>query len=204
MVVKVDQINGFGLKNIIKVPTRLNKNGGSLIDHFYCSCPEKITNSYVLISDISDHFPLYVKLKNCKLIKNNSKNRTKYIQDFSKINSNKLLNDASKTLNRLETDKIIKSKISLNTKFNYLIDKIKEITEQNVPTKKISKAKLKLKSKPWITRDILKSIKKKNKLYKNLCKNTSINPVKLKEYKKYRNKLTRTITNSKKHTMKTC
>ena len=62
--------------------------------------------------------------------------------------------------------------------------------------KKISKAKLKLKSKPWITRDILKSIKKKNKLYKNLCKNTSINPVKLKEYKKYRNKLTRTITNS--------
>ena len=65
-------------------------------------------------------------------------------------------------------------------------------------SKKISKAKLKLKSKPWITKELLKSIRRKNKLYKNVCKNNSINPDKLKEYNKYRNKLTKTITNSKK------
>ena len=59
----LDQINGFSLKNLIKVPTRLNKTDGTLIDHFYCSSLEKVTNSYVLLSDISDHFPLYVKLK---------------------------------------------------------------------------------------------------------------------------------------------
>ena len=79
----LDQINGFGLKNLIKVPIRLNKTGGTLIDHFYCSSPEKVANSYVLLSDISDHFPLYVKLKNCNLTKNNLNNKDKYIQDFS-------------------------------------------------------------------------------------------------------------------------
>ena len=67
----------------VTVPTRLNKTGSTLIDHFYCSSPEKVANSYVLLSDISDHFPLYVKLKNCNLTKNNPNNKDKYIQDFS-------------------------------------------------------------------------------------------------------------------------
>ena len=98
--------------------------GGTLIDHFYCSCPEKVTSYYILISDISDHFPLYIKLKNCNLITNNSKNKNKYIKDFSSINTNKLLTGATQFLNKHETDKIIKSKNSIDTKFNYLISKI--------------------------------------------------------------------------------
>ena len=194
----INQIQGFVLTNLVTAPTRINSMGGTLIDHFYCSCPEKITSSYISLSDISDHFPLYIKLKNCNFIKNNPKNKNKYIKDFSRINTNKLLTDATQVFNKHETDKIIKSKNSKDTKFNYLINKIKEITDQNVPTKKNSKAKLKLESKPWITKEILKSIKRKNRLYKNLFKNIFNNPVKLQEYKKYRNKLTKTITNSKK------
>ena len=41
----LDQINGYGLKNLIKLPTRLNKTGGTLIDHIYCSSPENVANS---------------------------------------------------------------------------------------------------------------------------------------------------------------
>ena len=44
-------MNSFGLTNLIKVPARINSMGGTLVDHFYCSCPEKVTNSYVLLSD---------------------------------------------------------------------------------------------------------------------------------------------------------
>ena len=50
----LNRINDFGLKNLIKVPTRVNSKC-ILIDLFYCSCPEKVTNSYVLLPDISDH-----------------------------------------------------------------------------------------------------------------------------------------------------
>ena len=45
--------------------------GGTLIDYFYCSCPKKVTNSYVILLDISDDFPLYIRLKTFNLIKNN-------------------------------------------------------------------------------------------------------------------------------------
>ena len=43
---------------------------------------ENENTNYALLSDISDQFQLYIKLKNCDLIKYNSKNRNKYIQDF--------------------------------------------------------------------------------------------------------------------------
>ena len=58
--------------------------GGTLIDHFYCSRPEKVTSSYVLLSDIADKFPIYIKLKNCNLIKNNTKKNI-YIKTFPKL-----------------------------------------------------------------------------------------------------------------------
>ena len=74
--------------------------------------------------------------------------------------------------------------------FNNWRGKIKELTYKNIPNTKLSKAKLKMKSKPWITKSILKSIKQ-NKLHKNICKNYFSNPIKVQDYKNYRNKLTK-------------
>ena len=145
-----NHINGFGLTNIIKVPTRINNSGGTLIDHFYCSTPQKVIQCQVLMSDISDHFPLFIKLKNCNLMKNDFKNKNQYFQDFSKINTKKLIADASLIFSIHETNNLIQSESSIDTKFNNLIRKIKDLTYKNVPNKKLSKAKLKLKSKPWI------------------------------------------------------
>ena len=86
----LNQINGFGLTNLIKVPTRINNSEGTLKDHFYCSTPEKVIHSQVLLSDISDLF-LYIlklkKFKNCNSIKNKLKIKNRYFQDFSKINT---------------------------------------------------------------------------------------------------------------------
>ena len=65
--------------------------------------------------------------------------------------------------------------------------------------KKLSKSKLKLKSKQWITKGILKSVRHKNNLYKILCKNNFSNIHQVKEYKVYRNKLTKIKTISKKN-----
>ena len=66
-----DEICSFGLTNVINVPTRVSKLGGTLIDHFYYSNPQKILDSNVLLSDISDHNLLYAKLKYCNLSKTN-------------------------------------------------------------------------------------------------------------------------------------
>ena len=79
-----------------------------------------------------------------------------------------------------------------------MLEKLKEIIEKNIPTKKLSKSKQKLMLKPWITKGILKSIRYKIRLYKMLYKNNFSNTQKVKEFKTYRNKLTKTLKNSKK------
>ena len=52
------------------------------IDNFYCLNQEKVTNSYVLLSDISDHFLLYITLKHCNVQINRLENKKQYFQDF--------------------------------------------------------------------------------------------------------------------------
>ena len=93
----------FSLTN---VPTRVNNLGGTLIDHFYYSYPQIIFNSNVLLSDISDHFPLYVKLKYCNQSKTNINSKIQFCQDFSKINTQKLMIDTSKTFNKFKIYKL--------------------------------------------------------------------------------------------------
>ena len=195
----LNEIHSFGITNLIDVPTRVTNQGGTLIDHFYFSNPQRVQNAQVLLSDISDHFPLYVKLKNCNLTKTHINTKTQFHQDYSKININKLSIDTSNIFNKFQIYKIINSKDSIDSKFECLLEKVKEISDKNIPTRKLSKSKLKLKSKPWITKGILKSIRYKNKLYKMLCKNNFSNPQKVKEYKTYRNKLTKIKTISKKN-----
>ena len=105
--------------------------------NFCCSSPEKVINFYVLLSDISDNFPLYIELKHCKLKKNSLKNANQYFQDFSKINTNEVLADSSVIVNKQETNKILNYKNSLHTKVNYIIDTFKETTDSNSPTTKV-------------------------------------------------------------------
>ena len=58
-------------------------------------------------------------------MKNDFKNKNQYFQDFSKINTKKLLADASLIFSIHETNNLIQSESSIDTKFNNL--KKKEI-----------------------------------------------------------------------------
>ena len=55
------------------------------------------------------------------------------------IKINKILTDSTQVFKKHKTIKNFKSKNTLNTKVYYLIDKIKEITDQNILTKKCPK-----------------------------------------------------------------
>ena len=49
----------------------------------------------MLLSDWSDYFSFHIKLRNYNLIKNNKNNKNKHIKDLSKVNTKKLLSDAT-------------------------------------------------------------------------------------------------------------
>ena len=69
---------------------------------------------------------------------------------------------------------------------------IEMLLDTYAPIQKLAKAQSKLKSKPWLTRGIMTSIKKKNKIYKKFikAKNSTEKNI-LYEFKNYRNLITK-------------
>ena len=87
---------------MINAPVRVTHKGGTLTNHFYYINPQSVQNTQVFLSDISDHFPLFVRLKNSSFSKTQTNAKTKFYQDYSKINSNKLLTDSSIILSKFK------------------------------------------------------------------------------------------------------
>ena len=79
--------------------------------------------------------------------------------------------------------------------FQKFLNIIKESFHKHAALKKASRKQQKLREKPWITRGILKSINRKNKLYQQSLKGDNYSK---QTYKVYRNKLTHIKELSKK------
>ena len=93
------------------------------------------------------------------------------------------------------TGTILAPNKTFNEKTQDAIIKIKNVVDKHAPTKHASRSKQKQMKKPWITTGILKSIKKKQKLYRTHF--LSNDPVKKNEYKKYANILSHLKNNNK-------
>ena len=83
----------------------------------------------------------------------------------------------------------------VNKAYKSFIDKLTHYYNKNVPLVQNKQHKNDIRN-PWITRGILRSIKKRNKLYKLYISNPS--KQNLDKYKKYRNNLNSVIRSSKK------
>ena len=78
-----------------------------------------------------------------------------------------------------------------NESYNAFSIEFLKIYDQNFPTKIIKTKKYNNSLAPWMTKALLISIRKKNKLYKKFL--TSQNSLHESRYKKYKNKLTHLI-----------
>ena len=78
-------------------------------------------------------------------------------------------------------------------------DQFKEFVKLNfhAPRRRATRKEKQLKSKPWLTQGLLKSIKLKNKMYKQFLMHTS--NYQFDKYKKYRNILNRAIEGAKRN-----
>ena len=70
-----------------------------------------------------------------------------------------------------------------------------DIVNTHAPLRKCTRKKKKLKVKPWLNKTLLKSIKRKNSMFKDLHKN--FNQQFFDKHKAYRNALNRTIQGAK-------
>ena len=86
----VDLLFSYGLLQIITKPTRCTYNSATLIDHLITNMCNKDLSSFILISHISDHFPIVHHIK--KISANRSEKKPFCFRDFSEANTNSFYN----------------------------------------------------------------------------------------------------------------
>jgi exonuclease III len=141
-------------------PTRFGKNSSSLIDNIFTNKPNEASTSGMLISDISDHLPIFYISKS---VANNN------LPKYTTINYRPIADDK---IQKLKTDlqKIDWSYLQqigdVNLVYGAFLDKFNELYDSIMP---LTQKRVKIYSnshKPWITTGIVKSIRCKNLLYK--------------------------------------
>ena len=189
----LNTLTSCGFCPTISRPTRVTDHSSSLIDNILTNITSyneaEVRSAGILITDITDHFPIYLstQIGNIKQVNNDN-----LIQSFSLRNVNNFVNAISATNWYHVLDEG-----DANVAFDMFYDTFKITYDACFPYVRIKNNKSKQNRAPWITSGILKSIKRKDKLYRNYLKTPS--PEKWSYYRKFRNKLNHVIRIAKKH-----
>ena len=160
----VDLLSCYDCKYILTKPTRINCNKlsrSSLLDHIYTNdCKNSITPN-IIVSDISDHFPIFLKLD---LQVKTYKHQIKYCRDTKNFNITAYCNDLKRKL-AWWRDGVLNRPYNINMTFNLHLKIVKDNVEKHAPMRKMSRTEMKRYNKPWLTRGILISINTRQKHY---------------------------------------
>lgn len=185
----VDSLFSHMFYPLINRPTRITAHSATLIDNIFTNHLTQTLLSVILINDASDHLPVLAFILN-ETIPSQCCEKT-VVRDFSEnniINFRTHLTHLNWSSLLVDTDP--------NESYKSLSIEFLKIYDQNFPTKIIKTKKYNNYLAPWMTKALLISIRKKNKLYKKFL--TSQNSLHESRYKKYKNKLTHLIKIAKK------
>ena len=167
----------YGLEQLISTPTRVTKNSSSILDHILTNSTDRVSQSGVIDTGLSDHQLIYCTRKITRTKFNSHKNITirslknysqdVYLEELNKIN----FPDCSKF-----TD--------INDAYSDFIGKVSLTFDKIAPMKEI---RIKNSSKEWFDEEILEEIEKRDKLLAKFKK--SRQPSDSQNYKIARNKV---------------
>ena len=136
-----------------------------------------------------------------KMDKNKYCFTTKFTRDLSTLSVDSFNEDLRIKLNDFMLKIPSASATNINSLFEELYFLITTTIENHAPLKKLTGKQTRLRNKPWITKGLLKSMKRKQKMHKTCYSNGSTNERNF--YKFYCNTLTRIKTLAKKLFYKT-
>ena len=96
------------------------------------------------------------------------------------------------TLENKLNNLFVNNTLSVNEQFNKFVAIFADVVNDFAPIRKATRKEKKLKQKPWITKNLLKCILTKNKIYNDLRVNRN-SLDKVESYKRYRNILNRSL-----------
>ena len=147
-------LNSNNYKQLITTPTRESKSSSSLIDHICTNSSEKVSQSGVIESGISDHFIIFCTRKRIR----------EYIGKHKSINIRSLKNYNEEiyreNLRHTDWTPVYSSYDSNDTveKFNTILT---QIIDDNAPLKNIH---IKNGTQPWINNEILEAMHERDKV----------------------------------------
>ena len=139
----------------INQPTRITENSATIVDNIFTNnMNNKILSGNITI-DFSDHYMQFVSVVREKI---DYKSINIFKMDNTKFSEGSFRGDVSiqNFYNHFE---------DVNDKFNDFYFKLEGCVERHAPLKKLTQKEIKLESKPWITSEINKMIKIRNKLF---------------------------------------
>ena len=172
---------------LISKPTRFpvgqQQGNPSLLDHFWFNRLYP-TLSGILTTDISDHMPTFLFVRNCKL---SSGEHKQVFRDHSDVYYGKFCNLLSDWSQRFNLERNVSNLVET------FVNELNDIYRKSFPTR-TKYISLKRLSKPWLSNELLKCIKEKSRLYKLHKKNMLRREI----YARYNNYVTDRLREAKK------
>ena len=185
-------LNSVGFSPLINKPTRVFRAEGcsqvssSCLDHILTNDYENFSDAGILISDVSDHLPIFGNLQ----VSNPKQNLKEKIskRSFPEHKKDRFVQLLTEELSNLDFQECA------NTIMTKIMNALQKVLDSIFPMKNLSRKRKKLLQNPWITKEILKVMKIRDKLYRKFVKNDRLlNSVDHVNYKKARNKVNRAI-----------
>ena len=143
-------------------------------------------------TDVSDHFPIFVIFEQCDVECKKQCHESITFRSYKNYDEKRFKDD----LAEVKWDPVFKQN-DVNKAYNVFYELFTKICDKNAPTiTQRPKRRRNSPQKPWITKGILRSIRKKQKLYSKY-KSSNFNSQVGDRYKKYRNILTLVLKNAK-------
>ncbi len=147
----IDLLASYGCYPLINKPTRFRKQSATIIDHIWCNDLRTISESGILLTDVTDHFTLFIQCKG-----KNAKDKPLYFTytDYDNISPNiHQVPEGVMSNVHLDNDE--------NNAYDTFSDALTHVTDKCVPTKRV-KMKAKEVCKPWITTEMITYIKERH------------------------------------------
>ena len=160
----------------ITLPTRLSNRSGSLLDNiFYKLCVDgSMSSAGIIISELSDHFPCFICLKDISSLASAPKPTLVKQQVASPQAYQELLADLQST--RITSQFDLHPYTDPDINYPRLINSLTSLREKHLPCRFVKFQKHKHKRCKWITNGIIKSIKYRDKLYIKLKQTPTDHP----------------------------
>lgn len=150
----------LGLRPLIDKPSRITKDSATLIDNIFTNTQRQVTSG-LLISDVSDHLPVFVVVHNliakCSVDKSEPPCKLMRLRTPERIEALKI------DLSNYNWDEVYVDDPEIA--FDVFLSAFLKLYNKHCPIK-MCKAKDQFKGKPWMTKGLQKACNKKNQLYK--------------------------------------